>query len=387
MSFRSRFALNLAAVAAGAALFSGLAAADAGTAEAAEKTYAYTDKGSSFVPLRALKQLPGFSVEWNAASKQAVITEGGVKATLSLGQKTVSIGGKSRALSQAPFTENGTVFVPLRFILDQFGVTVKRQPSAGAIVLEQAGELLKVPELPRGSISLARKPVAVESKTIQTDGRSFSVQLATVSLMDPRVDLEVAAAHDKPGRTEELASIARRGGAMLAVNGTFFDAYTESTTKNPYGYLFNGGKMLYKSSGDKKTVVTFDFNLLTELLGGASFADRIPEGAVDGALQAGPRLLVDGAVKLDPKGEGFRDPKILTGGGARSALGITRDHKLLIATVGGATIPQLAGIMKAAGAWQAMNLDGGASSGLYYNGDYVTRPGRLLSNALLVRVD
>ena len=31
-----------------------------------------------------------------------------------------------------------------------------------------------------------------------------------------------------------------------------------------------------------------------------------------------------------------------------------------------------------------MNLDGGASSGLYYNGEYITRTGRQISNALIV---
>jgi hypothetical protein len=33
-----------------------------------------------------------------------------------------------------------------------------------------------------------------------------------------------------------------------------------------------------------------------------------------------------------------------------------------------------------------MSLDGGASSGLYYNGQYLTHPGRNLSNALVVKV-
>ncbi|SDT44593.1 Copper amine oxidase N-terminal domain-containing protein [Paenibacillaceae bacterium GAS479] len=382
--------LSIKAVAAltAASLLPGLALG-AAPAKAAEKTYAYTEAGSSYVPLRALKQLPGLSIEWNAGAKSATITEEGVKATLTVGQKRAKIGDKSAVLARAPFTENGTAFIPLKFVSEQYGVEISRQASSGAILLKKDGEELRLPVLPRGAVSLARKLITVENKTIRAAGRSFSVQLATVSLMDPRVDLEIAVAKDKVGSTEELASIAKRGGAKLAINGTFFDAYTDSSTKNPYGYLFNGGKQLYKSSGDKKTVVTFDSNMLTELLPGAGFENRLGEGtvAVDGGLQAGPRLLVDGIAKLDPKGEGFRDPKILTGGGARSALGVTRDHKLLLLTVGGATIPQLASIMKAAGAWQAMNLDGGASSGLYYNGSYLTRPGRLLSNALLVRVN
>ncbi|WP_307719992.1 phosphodiester glycosidase family protein, partial [Paenibacillus pasadenensis] len=357
----------------------------AAPAAAAEKTFAYAEEGSSYVPLRAVKQLPGLSVAWDAASKTASIAEQERSATVTIGSKTARSGGESFALARAPFLDGGTAYVPVRLLIERFGVSVKQEPSSGSIVLGKGEAQLRVPVAPRGSVSLARKPVKVESRTIRAAGRSFSVQLATVSLLDPRVDLEVAAAKDKIGSTEELASIARRGGALLAVNGTFFDAYTDGAVKNPYGYLFNGGSMLYKSSGDKKTVFTYDANHLAELLPGLDFAERIGED-IDGALQAGPRLLVNGETKLDPKTEGFRDPKILTGGGARSALGLTKEHELLLLTVGGATIPQLASIMKAAGAWQAMNLDGGASSGLYYNGSYLTRPGRLLSNALLVRV-
>jgi exopolysaccharide biosynthesis protein len=39
--------------------------------------------------------------------------------------------------------------------------------------------------------------------------------------------------------------------------------------------------------------------------------------------------------------------------------------------------------MEKLGAQQAMNLDGGASSGLYANGKMLTAPGRKLSNALI----
>jgi hypothetical protein len=35
---------------------------------------------------------------------------------------------------------------------------------------------------------------------------------------------------------------------------------------------------------------------------------------VSGALQAGPRLVTDGNMTLDPAGEGHQDPKILVSG-------------------------------------------------------------------------
>ena len=87
---------------------------------------------------------------------------------------------------------------------------------------------------------------------------------------------------------------------------------------------------------------------------------------------------------MNPEAEGFRDPKILSGTGSRSAVGVTDDGYLLMATCSGVTVKQLAGIMKAVGAHDAMNLDGGASSCLYYKGSYLVSPGRNISNALLV---
>ncbi|MCC6444687.1 MAG: phosphodiester glycosidase family protein [Armatimonadetes bacterium] len=104
---------------------------------------------------------------------------------------------------------------------------------------------------------------------------------------------------------------------------------------------------------------------------------------VQEAVGAGPRLVADGRIALDPRSEGFSSPKILSLSGARSALGITRDNCLLMVTASG-TVREMAVVMQALGAYQAMNLDGGASSGLWLQGRYLTRPGRLISNALLI---
>jgi exopolysaccharide biosynthesis protein len=70
--------------------------------------------------------------------------------------------------------------------------------------------------------------------------------------------------------------------------------------------------------------------------------------------------------------------------GARSAVGVTRDGELLLASASGATIYEMARAMQALGAHDAMNLDGGASSGLWVGGRYLTAPGRSISHSLLV---
>ena len=101
------------------------------------------------------------------------------------------------------------------------------------------------------------------------------------------------------------------------------------------------------------------------------------------AVGCGPRLLTDGRITVNPAAEGFTDPKVTSLSTQRSMVGLTRDGWLLLATSSG-TMRQMADVMKGLGAAQAMNLDGGASSGLWLRGKYLTSPGRHLNNALLV---
>lgn len=106
--------------------------------------------------------------------------------------------------------------------------------------------------------------------------------------------------------------------------------------------------------------------------------------AVREAIGAGPRVLVHGAPCFDPESEGFSDPKILMQSGQRSAAGYTRDGRLFFITCPAARVADLGHILQALGCVEGMNLDGGASSGLWYRGRYLTTPGRPVSNALLV---
>jgi len=101
------------------------------------------------------------------------------------------------------------------------------------------------------------------------------------------------------------------------------------------------------------------------------------------AVGAGPRLVKDGKLALNAAAEGFKDEKILTSAGARSGIALLQDGSILLVTVPGATMQQWAQIMVKLGAQQAMNLDGGASSGLWFKGKTLTSTGRNLSNALV----
>ncbi|WP_145141495.1 phosphodiester glycosidase family protein [Paenibacillus sp. Y412MC10] len=341
--------------------------------------------GYSFLPVRSLTEFKGVTTQWNDAAKQLDIFGGNHRLTLHLAQKSAAFDGTSLALAAAPFRENGSVYVPLSLIVSKLGVEASWQKDDAAVKLTRDGVEQYLPYVTRNVGQALKNPIVSARQTYKVGGRSFSAQTVTIDLLHPEIQLDVVLAGNTPGKVEDLSSIAKRSGAKVAVNGTFFDAYTSGAYKAPYGYIVSHGTVKMPSPGDKRSIFAYDANHLARIIAGPDFGQAFEQGWIDGGLQAGPRLLVNGKVSLNVKKEGFKDPKILTGGGARSALGLTRDHRLILLTTGGATIPQLAEIMKKAGAYQAMNLDGGASSGLYYNDKYLTTPGRKISNALVVK--
>ena len=113
------------------------------------------------------------------------------------------------------------------------------------------------------------------------------------------------------------------------------------------------------------------------------------EGFVlDGVKQivsGAPRLVKDGKIctELIP---GFEEARFTTASTPRTAVGTTADGKLLIVNVTSATIQQMRELMLKLGCVDATNLDGGASTGMYYRGKFIATPGRELTSTLQISV-
>ncbi len=134
--------------------------------------------------------------------------------------------------------------------------------------------------------------------------------------------------------------------------------------------------------------------------------DALPAHPRGDLLQAGPLLVRDGAV-LGGDAEGFSagarqfDSDITAGRHPRAALARTAGHLVALACDGrddeeaGLTLPELAAVLLALGAREALNLDGGGSSSLVCGGELRNLPreahgialpaGRAISTALLFR--
>ncbi|WP_140397178.1 phosphodiester glycosidase family protein [Flavonifractor sp. An82] len=102
-------------------------------------------------------------------------------------------------------------------------------------------------------------------------------------------------------------------------------------------------------------------------------------------VSGAPRLVQDGvkSTYLDP---GFTEARFTTAVTPRTAVGTTSDGKLLLVNVKAATIEQMRDLMLTLGCVDAINLDGGASTAMYYNGQVLSAPGRNLTSTLQVFV-
>lgn len=153
----------------------------------------------------------------------------------------------------------------------------------------------------------------------------------------------------KNASTDQFAQHSK---ALISVNGGFFDQQfkplglriTNKKIKNPLKSISWWGVFYVK---DNKPYI-------------ANVKHFYPDEQIDFAIQSGPRLLIRG--KIPPLKQGVAD---------RSALGITKDGKviILVSTNAAMTTEELARLLKSPplSCTDAINLDGGSSSQLYAN--------------------
>ncbi len=205
------------------------------------KNFGYLDTktNSTFVPIRFLSEYAGASVKWTAAAKRVDITKGQDKITLYVGSSSASINNEQQRLDAPPFEDNGSTYVPLRFVSKALGIQLGWQSDTSSVNVTAGGKQTRLPVIKRGTLG---QPVTSQLKTFKVGSKSFNVRVVTVNLMHPKVQLDVALAHNTVGKVEELSSIAKRNQANIAINGTFFDAYSDNSYRTPYGWIVQGGK-------------------------------------------------------------------------------------------------------------------------------------------------
>lgn len=92
-------------------------------------------KGSVMVPLRLVVEQLGYKVTWSGSTQTATIKQGSTVVALTANSTTANVNGNAIDLEAAPFVKGGTTLVPLRFLSENTGATVKWDNSSKTVFL------------------------------------------------------------------------------------------------------------------------------------------------------------------------------------------------------------------------------------------------------------
>jgi len=97
-------------------------------------------EGRTLIPVRAISEGFGAEVAWDAETKTVTITKGDITITLKLDDRTATVNGQEVTLDVPAELMNGRTVVPLRFIAESLGLTVKWDAEERIIEIDETTE-------------------------------------------------------------------------------------------------------------------------------------------------------------------------------------------------------------------------------------------------------
>ena len=178
--------------------------------------------------------------------------------------------------------------------------------------------------------------------------------------------------------TKSLAEHIGASGGFAGINGAYFcpPDYARCQDKiNTFDTLAVNGRTKAVLNRDNNVYSTVP---LVAMYGSSiSFYDQTLQWGIDtgsgGALANYPRLVRDGTVATTEE----------NGKGTRGFIGV-KDGAIVIGHVYAASFGDTAEVLKTLGLQNAMNLDGGGSTALWFEGGYKAGPGRSLPTAIVL---
>jgi len=216
------------------------------------------------------------------------------------------------------------------------------------------------------------EPTPIRYQSFRVGNVTYHAVIA--DLRSPRVEVETYASK---GLTRPTTLI-KNSHATVAMTGTFFNPGDGV----PIADVLVDGNL--KNLGGRGSVLGVDW------FGNVSVFDTGLNENVNWfdyryALRGGVRLLRNGVVSPDPASQSFRDRAIWREN-PRTGAGVTQSGDfVMVATSASVSLTQFGYAMKKLGVYNGVSFDGGSSTCLYYRNNYVIRPGRSLSNIVVLR--
>lgn len=210
-------------------------------------------------------------------------------------------------------------------------------------------------------------------KIIPLSGTGYQGYL--VAIYDPS-RIQLVTSNYLGTRGEFLESMAKRENALIAINaGGFADAGGVGNGGIPTGTLIKNVKILYQGvdTGWGGGIVGFTKDNILMLYKGS--AEGAIQAGIENAVEFGPFLIVNGKRSIAKGNGGY-------GISSRTAIGQRKDGIVLFVVIDGrqpgyslgVSMSELTDIFVRYRAYNAVNLDGGASSSLVENGNLISKP-------------
>ncbi len=238
-----------------------------------------------------------------------------------------------------------------------------------------------------------------ERKSIVTKRGNFSIDLARIDLGRGKIKIisDTAAKADCKNNcpAKALKNYVDSHHGFAGMHGAYFCPPDYSWCKGKVNYYFypfyNTQDKFLINAGEIKwlqgSILVFDQNNKAYFfLDGRTFKgltqfEQKYNTKIQALISNSPGLIVNGKNIIASQ---RMDNKQLTTKGNRGAIGV-RGSVVYLVIARSATVPDLASIMEALKVDTALNLDGGGSSALYWNGQYKVGPGRLLPTAIIFK--
>ncbi|MEA1962968.1 MAG: phosphodiester glycosidase family protein [Patescibacteria group bacterium] len=238
-------------------------------------------------------------------------------------------------------------------------------------------------------------------KKINVSGKDYTVDVIEIDLRNPNLKIITDTADNYNCKTDcgvkALADFVLDNNGFAGINGTYFEAY-DKLKLNYYFFpvynsnerkLINADQLKYWTTGP---IIVFDennkfyyFKDSRDFKSVENFEEKY-NVKIQAAIGNKPRLIED---KMNLLIEWDIDKKQRNVRAGRNAIAYKEDLNNLgkgiiyLFIVQNVTVPELADVVKEFGADYALNLDGGYSSALWYNDEYMTGPGRDIPNAII----
>lgn len=254
-------------------------------------------------------------------------------------------------------------------------------------------------ELAAATIIDHNLPSTSRSETIVTSRGSFSAEIITLhrSRFEMITDTGNTSDCADDCTTKTLADYATENAATIGIHGTYFcpPDYADCATKTNrfLGPVFNSAEDTMINASDLRihegpmiasaTDGRYFFFHRTSEFGNSVAAFESTNGVtLSAALANYPSLVENGTIVVESEARlAETQPAVKA---VRGGIGFN-DRFVYLVIVRNATVIDLAYVMQTLGSKYALNLDGGGSAALWYEGSYKFGPGRTLPNAILFK--